>query len=224
MGRQSDARERLVRSAAGLMGDKGYGAVSVQDLCEHADVRKGSFYHFFSSKEDLVIAAIDAFWQDYRARIREAVSGDRPPLEKIRRYLHIHYDLQSKYLLTEGRVMGCPLGNIALELGKDEERIRREIDTVFTRCTAPLEEVLEEAMAAGEIPEGDPKLTADKLFAYVEGVVLLAKAKNDLELIKSLEAGALGLLGIQPAEGGEPDRGRWRRTKSSGSKASSVAK
>ena len=62
MGRTSDARERLIASAIDLIGARSYRAVSVDDLCAHAGVNKGSFYHFFPAKRDLALAAIDLQW------------------------------------------------------------------------------------------------------------------------------------------------------------------
>ncbi len=58
MGRVSDAKEHLIESGKQLMHARGYTAVSVQDLCQHAGVNKGSFYYFFPAKRDLVLAVI----------------------------------------------------------------------------------------------------------------------------------------------------------------------
>jgi len=66
MGRVSDARERLIQATIELIWVEGYGAVTVDSICERANVKKGSFYHFFAAKEDLVLAALDAHWANRR--------------------------------------------------------------------------------------------------------------------------------------------------------------
>ena len=50
----------------------GYTAVSVQDICQHAGVNKGSFYYFFPAKRDLVLAVIDAYEEQHRQQ-RDAI-------------------------------------------------------------------------------------------------------------------------------------------------------
>ena len=59
MPRTSDARDRIVATAARLFLERSYQAVGVDELCQAADVRKGSFYHYFSSKSELAKAVID---------------------------------------------------------------------------------------------------------------------------------------------------------------------
>ncbi|HTO08336.1 MAG TPA: helix-turn-helix domain-containing protein, partial [Myxococcota bacterium] len=66
MGRTSDARERLIDEASRLFHARSYESVGVQELCDAAEVNKGSFYHFFPSKEDLAAAVIDAQWEATR--------------------------------------------------------------------------------------------------------------------------------------------------------------
>jgi TetR/AcrR family transcriptional repressor of nem operon len=55
------AKDKLIDSAIRLLGDYGYSATTVDEICEDAGVAKGSFYHSFGSKEDLAVAALDTF-------------------------------------------------------------------------------------------------------------------------------------------------------------------
>ena len=64
MGRTSDANERLMDAALDLIWEESYGSVTIDDICKRADVKKGSFYYFFSSKSDLAIAALERMWQE----------------------------------------------------------------------------------------------------------------------------------------------------------------
>ncbi|UCD12029.1 MAG: helix-turn-helix transcriptional regulator [Nitrospinaceae bacterium] len=43
----SDAKQRILDSARGLIYSRSYAGVGVQEICKHAGVKKGSFYHFF---------------------------------------------------------------------------------------------------------------------------------------------------------------------------------
>jgi TetR/AcrR family transcriptional repressor of nem operon len=62
MGRVSDARERLMNAAQDLIWENSYGSTTVDAICDRANVKKGSFYHFFDSKSDLAVQAIDTYW------------------------------------------------------------------------------------------------------------------------------------------------------------------
>ena len=53
--RDTTTKDRLIESAAHVLHQRSYGSVGVDELCERAGVRKGSFYHFFESKRDLAL-------------------------------------------------------------------------------------------------------------------------------------------------------------------------
>ena len=63
MGRTSDAKDRLMQAALSLLWEENYGGVTVDDICKRAEVKKGSFYHFFESKADLAVAAYEDHWR-----------------------------------------------------------------------------------------------------------------------------------------------------------------
>lgn len=71
MGRTSDARERILEAAIELIYARSYSAVGVQAICERAGVQKGSFYHFFPSKRELTLAAVDRLAEQLREQILE---------------------------------------------------------------------------------------------------------------------------------------------------------
>src|SRR5258706_14545431 len=84
MGRVSDAKDRLLDAAIKLVWRNSYGAVSVEDICNEAQVKKGSFYHFFPGKNELVAAAFRQYWVDHRPELDQVFSPTVPPIERLR--------------------------------------------------------------------------------------------------------------------------------------------
>lgn len=75
MGRTSDAKDRLIAAAMELMYARGYTAVGVQEICDRAGVNKGSFYHFFPSKQALVLAVIEAHTHQVQLGLGKVMSA-----------------------------------------------------------------------------------------------------------------------------------------------------
>ena len=196
MGRSSDARERLIASAIHLIGARSYRAVSVDDLCAHAGVNKGSFYHFFPAKRDLALAAIDLQWEQARRCLFDpAFAPDVPPLERITRLFAQEAALQMAGQIDVGCVLGCPFGNLAVEMGTQDAAIRAKVDEVLAGFCAYVEDALREAQATEAMCGSDLAAMARAVIAYFEGVMLLAKAHNDAGLIERLGQEAIRLVG-----------------------------
>lgn len=197
MGRVSDAKERILASAQALFAGRGYGDVGVQELCEHAGVKKGSFYHFFDSKRDVVLAVIEAYGEWFDQVLCEALAAEVTPAARIARLLEVlHFRHQSRAKQC-GRAEGCTVGNLALELSTHDETVRRRLQQTFERWAGAIESTLREAAEAGQLQRVDPAATALALVAYIEGATLLAKTFNDPAVLKRLEPAALRLAGLR---------------------------
>lgn len=198
MGRTSDARERLIQSAIDLIYARSYGAVGVQAICEQAGVKKGSFYHFFPSKRDLTLAAAEALAQRLDNKVLDpAFTPDIPPLERIARFFERGAMLQEEYRQLTGTVLGCPLGNLATEMSTQDEILRLRLDQLFQGAERKIEATLAEALEDGSAPGIDPAAGARAIFAYMEGLLLMAKARNDTTCIRELGRAAAGLVFAQ---------------------------
>lgn len=185
-------------SAAKLVRERGYSAVSVSDICNEAGLKKGSFYHFFPSKRDLVLATIDAFEAHHQARLegalQEVEARGGGALEQLQRMFEATADGLAAAAAQEGCVRGCPMGNLALEIADRDEAIRAKLDRIFSRWAAGIESLLRRAAARGEIELADPTATARAIVALVEGAILLAKTSNDPGLIRQLAPAALAIV------------------------------
>jgi TetR/AcrR family transcriptional regulator, transcriptional repressor for nem operon len=201
MGRPSDARQRLIAAARDVIYAQSYEAASVDELCAAAGVNKSSFYHFFSSKQDLVLVALESQWQRLQeVFLKPAFADNLPPQEQIMRLFELMLQGQQAQKQKSGHMYGCPVGNLTLEMSTLDEVLRERTAYYFQQWLNYFEQVLGKAKEQGIIPSTlDTALTAQALLAYLEGVLLLAKSHNDPTLIQSLRTGVLALMQYQGA-------------------------
>jgi TetR/AcrR family transcriptional regulator, transcriptional repressor for nem operon len=190
-----DTQERLIRTAAGLWHARSYANVGVNEICEAADVRKGSFYHFFASKQELAVAVIDRHWREaYENVVMPALAAGATPMGQLQE-LTIGIAEEVDRLTDElGVVPGCPFGNLAVELSTIDGVVRERLERLFEDQQGLLRELLERAVAAGQLPDAtDTADAARAMHAYIEGVLLVSKNANDASVARRLLPLALRL-------------------------------
>ncbi|WP_089936225.1 TetR family transcriptional regulator C-terminal domain-containing protein [Candidatus Entotheonella palauensis] len=116
------------------------------------------------------------------------------PLERLQRVFEATYEAHRHLVDNHGQMMGCPLGNFAVELSCQDDVIRQKLAETFDGWTGVIEGMLREAAANGDLPALDVDTTAQTLIAYFEGVLLLAKTQNDPGVVKKLARGAVYLV------------------------------
>lgn len=193
MGRCSDARDRLLATAAQLVHERGYTAVSVSDICEASGLKKGSFYHFFPSKHALVLATLERFAEYQEGRMQAAAMGGVSAREHLVGMLTGMYNGFVAARRAYGAAQGCALGNLAQEMAHRDPELRAALGSIFLRWQARLTLVLEHAHAKGELTVLNARGAAEAIVAYMQGVTLLAKATDDPEVFLRLAHGAIAL-------------------------------
>jgi TetR/AcrR family transcriptional repressor of nem operon len=183
----TDTRSRIIAAAKTRFHSRSYANVGIQEICTGAGVQKGSFYHFFPSKRDLVLAVIDEFADEWaHGFVAEAFDPALPPMERIDYLIDAAYFWQKSIKQVHGRMLGCLFGNLTLEVSTQDDILRAKLLAIFARAKSRFEQALREAVAEGTIAPLDAGLTAEAMLAYLEGVILLAKAQNDPELLYRL--------------------------------------
>ncbi len=197
MGRCSDARERLVGTAVRLFHERGYTAVSVADICDAAGLKKGSFYHFFPSKLELVLEALDHYGCFYETVMRAGNEPGRTAREQLRQMFLALSDNVARGQECGGRAHGCPIGNLALEMADREEPIRHKIELIFGRLRDSFAGIIQRGIDRGELAVVDPRAAAEAMVAMVQGAMVLTKTANDPHVFARLADVAVG--GLLPA-------------------------
>jgi TetR/AcrR family transcriptional regulator, transcriptional repressor for nem operon len=200
MGRSSDARERLIDAAGELWHTRSYADVGVSEICDHAGVQKGSFYHFFPSKRDLALAVIEERWRlQGIGQMVPILTGPLPPLERLALFLERGLEEQLELKASTGATVGCSFGNLVVELATVDEVLRDRLALLFDDWAAFIQTALDDAVAAGDLPEIDTDQAARALLAFIQGLGVLIKAKDDPLAAADLLPLALRLVGADPA-------------------------
>ncbi|MCZ4278940.1 TetR/AcrR family transcriptional regulator [Rhodococcus sp. BGS-1C] len=186
MGRTSTARDRMLDAACSLIRNQGYEGVGVAEVCSVADVRKGSFYHYFESKQALTREVINEQWRHERARWVAVLSAPGQPLTRLEALFGMHVD-DIREQQDSNFINGCLFANLSLELSTRDAAIRSDLQSVFDDQIALVAEVLDDAVADGSLRVADTTAhLAAAMLAQLEGTILFAKLRNDASVLDGL--------------------------------------
>ncbi len=206
MGRTSDAQERLMQAALDLIGRQSYGAVTIDDICQKAGVKKGSFYYFFKSKSDLAVAALEKMWRDeWKPYLDSCFSPATDPLVRITTYLEGIYP-KAVERFQNGKMLGCPVCSVGSEVSQLETEVNAKTRELLTRKRRYYESAIRDAMAAGAIEPGDVAQKTQAFACLLEGAVAQARIMSDPAILKTLPASALDLLRAKTVTAAAPQR------------------
>lgn len=143
--RRRDRRKaEIVRTATELLAEHGYQGMNLEDVAERTDIAKATLYHYFSGKDELVAAVIEALTGDVNRRLEEELDkvSDRSHLEQIRTLIREQLRILTDTAPEVATVFSWPKTwpESFQDTIKDS---RRRHDAIFRR-------VVEAGLAAGE--------------------------------------------------------------------------
>jgi TetR/AcrR family transcriptional regulator, transcriptional repressor for nem operon len=170
-------RDRLLGAAMRLFHEKGYHSTSIADVLREAEANAGSLYHFFPTKQDLLVAVLDRYRTGIRPMLLEpAWQGVDDPIERIFALLARYREL----LEQTDCFYGCPIGSLSLELHEPDPPVRELLAANFDAWTGAVEGCLAEAQ--DRLPaEVDPRRLATFVLTTMEGGVMLSRTHRGLE-------------------------------------------
>lgn len=181
-----ETREHIIRTGAELIARNGFGATGINKVLAAAGVPKGSFYHYFKSKNDFGLAVIDAYASETERRM-DATLADRkrPPLERLHAYLHASQGDMQECDYSRG----CLIGNLGQELAAQNEVFRARLDEVLNGWERRFADCIAEAQAAGTIDsEIEPREAAAFLLAGWQGALLRAKTARSVQPLQRFQS------------------------------------
>jgi len=172
---KTSTREKIIEAAIALINKYGFNYTGISRILKEIQVPKGSFYHYFESKEALGYAVIEKASQDHFQKLDEYFNNARgTPLNKIKAFFQYavdQYDIKADH--------GCILGNLGQELAQQHPGYRQRLAQVFSDTEQYFARLFEEAKSNGELPKKvDSLKLAEFVFTSWEGAILSAKVKK----------------------------------------------
>lgn len=135
--------QAILTAAAELFGERGYDAVSLEDVADRLDVTKSSLYYYFSSKDELVTAAIETLGDEWTTRLEELLAAtDGTPAVRLRALIHEHITIAVRDYPAALRLFLEPREWPDAQHDRIKE-LRRRHDALFRG-------LIEDGVAAGE--------------------------------------------------------------------------
>lgn len=172
----ADTKTKILEVARRLFHEQGYHATGIATILREANVNSGSLYYFFPSKEELLVGVLKYYVELLRPMVMDpAEAATADPIERV-------FALLANYRLgleMTGCTMGCPIGNLALEVGDNYPEIRKLIDLNFHNWAAVVRGWLE---AAGERLPADVNRgeLAQFVLTVMEGGIMQSRAAGTL--------------------------------------------
>lgn len=170
-----DTRDRILRTAFQLFHEQGFNATGVATIVREAGVNPGSLYHFFDSKDDLLLGVLE-FALDYLgpAVMEPVEAAVSDPIERVFALLQRYRDRMQR----EHCRMGCPMGNMALEVSDGNAKARALIHLNFENWA---ERVASWFEGDRRLPQDvDRRRLARFVLTVMEGGLMQARAAGDL--------------------------------------------
>ena len=189
----SSVRDHILSSAQTIMSGKGFSAVGLNEILKSADVPKGSFYHYFGSKEAFGEALLERYFERYLAAMDEQFArSDLTGAERLMGYWSHGIETQA----TDDPQDKCLVVKLAAEVSDLSGAMRRVLLRGTGDICARLAEIIEVGIADGALSVTEvPRELAAELYQYWLGASLIAKiTQSDTPLKAALEVTKTRLL------------------------------
>ncbi|WP_246624872.1 TetR/AcrR family transcriptional regulator [Oceanobacter mangrovi] len=177
----AETRELLIRSGMEVLTEQGFSATGIDLVLKRIGVPKGSFYHFFDSKEAFVHAVVERYGAYFQQLLERCFQrDDMTPLQQLNRFIEGAADNMARFEFRRG----CLVGNLGQEAGQLPESLRQPLLDILARWEVAVADCLQRAQQQQQIAVTLDCLQLAQLFwVGWEGAVMRAKlARSDAPL------------------------------------------
>lgn len=168
-----ETRQSILAAARRIVLAKGYAAVGINEVLSDAGVPKGSFYHWFESKDAFGEALMKSYFDDYFATMDGIVADkEQTSAEHLMQYWQYFYDTQA----ANDCQGGCLVVKLGAEIADLSEAMRVTTKAGTTAIVDRLAQMIADGVADRSVAvDDDPRETAESLYNLWLGASMLAK-------------------------------------------------
>lgn len=165
-----------------LFSRHGYSAVGIKMILDEVGIPKGSFYHYFKSKEAFAVEVVEQYFKQRLGRFcNNLAKGDTSICEVILST----YESQIDEMFQYEKVRGCVIGNLFIEANSDLAMLQAKLNNIYQRWLTVFTECIEKGQQQDEFRKDiDAKQLAAMFWAHWEGTVLKFQVSSDKEQVK----------------------------------------
>jgi TetR/AcrR family transcriptional regulator, transcriptional repressor for nem operon len=192
-----ESRERLLSAASHYFLNGSYHGVGIAEICSAASVQKGTFYHFFPSKTDLLLAAIERRVCEIDAAIGAISASKMSAARKITQLFVLNQLAPAdpaKETPRDNLPPGYFLANIVLELASSNPPVQAAAKDAFTRWTHSIEAIVAQLIAEESLQNLDTHDAAEAVLGLLQGGAVMAGAYSDPRKMRAFANIALTTL------------------------------
>ena len=194
----ADVRSSILATGQRIMAGKGYSAVGLNEILTASGVPKGSFYHYFSSKDAFGVAMLESYFEHYLAEIDLTMRA--PGLTMAERLMNYWGQWQTAQSFSDcqGRCLAVKLGAEVADLSEPMRLVlQRGIDGIVSRLSGAIEAGVAEGSLA---VDGDPARVALQLYQSWLGASLMVKIVRNMAPFEIALASTRQALHLAPKQ------------------------
>ncbi|AFC86241.1 TetR/AcrR family transcriptional regulator [Frateuria aurantia] len=194
----SDVRTHILQTAQPIISGKGYSAVGLNEILQASGVPKGSFYHYFGSKDAFGQALLEHYFEHYQLDLDALLQPPAMPAgHRLMQYWTRWLELE-----VNGDCKGrCLAVKLAAEVSDLSEAMRAVLQRGTQQIIARLAGCISEGLEDHSLPPlrlGHPELTATTLYQLWLGASLRSKITRNREPADAAMTATRRLLGLEP--------------------------
>ena len=178
LAKETSTRDKLLEAGAQAIAAKSFNSCGLAEILSLAGVPKGSFYHYFGSKEEFGVALIEKACAEYVELLQPLLDDhSRSPLARLRAV----FEQSRAECVANGAARQCLIPRLALETSQLSEPVHGAVKLAYEQWSAMMAQLIREAQASGEIGHShDADRLANVLVMLWEGATIRMQIDRSL--------------------------------------------